>query len=206
MSAADWDSRYQGSELVWGSSPNIWVEQEAGGLPPGRALDLACGEGRNSIWLAQRRWRVTGIDFSTEAIVKAQALAEAQQPSATGIEWRCADATTVELPATYDLAIVVYLQLPVLERRAAIATAWRSLGPGGTLIVIAHDSDNLEHGVGGPQDPAVLNSAKDIADDLAIIDPHAHQERCEQVQRPVAGSPHPALDALFRARKTARGT
>jgi len=62
MSAADWDSRYRGTDLVWGATPNMWVEQETTGLAPGLALDLACGEGRNSIWLAARGWRVTGVD------------------------------------------------------------------------------------------------------------------------------------------------
>ncbi len=41
LSAADWDKRYRGRDLVWSSTPNMWVEQEARGLDPGRALDLA---------------------------------------------------------------------------------------------------------------------------------------------------------------------
>nr|WP_243757850.1 class I SAM-dependent methyltransferase [Allobranchiibius sp. GilTou38] len=77
MSAAEWDERYAGSDLVWGGGPNIWVERVTTDLPAGRVPDLACGEGRNSVWLAARGWRVTGVDFSAEAIRKAQALSDA---------------------------------------------------------------------------------------------------------------------------------
>ena len=200
-SAEEWDSRYRGSELVWGTAPNRWVEREVAALPPGRALDLACGEGRNSIWLAHRGWQVTGIDFSAEAIGKARTLAQGADGQAATVDWRCADATTIELPAEFDLVLLVYLQLPAPGRRAAVAAAWRALAPGGTLIVIAHDSDNIEHGVGGPQDPAVLYTAADIASDLAAIDASAEVELVERVERPVATADRPALDALFRARK-----
>ena len=164
MSADEWDERYRGAELVWGAKPNRWVEQEVTGLVAGRALDLACGEGRNSVWLAQRGWQVTGVDFSAEAISKARALAaEVAEP----IEWLCADATQFQRPAAFDLALIVYLQLAADQRRAAVAAAWAALAPGGTLIVVAHDSDNLAEGVGGPQDPAVLYTAADVAADLA---------------------------------------
>ena len=64
MDSEGWDRRYQGRDLVWTSEANRFLIQEAAGLPPGRALDLACGEGRNAIWLAERGWTVTGVDFS----------------------------------------------------------------------------------------------------------------------------------------------
>jgi len=198
MSADEWDARYRGSELMWGAKPNRWVEQEVSGLAPGRALDLACGEGRNSVWLARRGWAVTGVDFSAEALAKARVLA---QDLPTPIDWQCADATTFRAPAAVDLALLVYLQLPAGPRRAAVEAAWSALADGGTLLVVAHDSDNLTRGVGGPQDPAVLYSADDVAGDLAAFGAHLHIERAAQVPRPVEGSERPALDALVRARK-----
>ena len=202
MSAADWDDRYRGSGLVWSATPNMWVEQEASRLTPGRALDLACGEGRNSIWLAHRGWQVTGVDFSSAAISKAQTLAEAQDPPVIPIDWRCADATTFQSSLEFDLALLVYLQLPARQRRAAVRSAWNSLAPHGHLLVIAHHSDNLEHGVGGPQEPAALYTAADIVADLAEVDPAAAVERAERVRRPVQGTDRPALDTLVRASKT----
>ncbi|OIJ94532.1 hypothetical protein [Streptomyces colonosanans] len=49
-----WDERYAARDLVWGAEPNRWVAQETSDLQPGRALDLAAGEGRNALWLASR--------------------------------------------------------------------------------------------------------------------------------------------------------
>src|SRR5207244_12631949 len=80
MDATAWDERYRSAELVWGVRPNRWVERELADLPPGRALDLACGEGRNALWLAARGWQVTAVDFSAVALDKARAL-ESQQSS-----------------------------------------------------------------------------------------------------------------------------
>ena len=56
MDANAWDERYAATELVWSAGPNQFVEHEVADLPPGRALDLACGEGRNARWLADRGW------------------------------------------------------------------------------------------------------------------------------------------------------
>ena len=56
MDAEAWNERYRDSELVWSAGPNQFVEAELSGLTPGRALDLAAGEGRNAIWLARRGW------------------------------------------------------------------------------------------------------------------------------------------------------
>ena len=51
MDANGWDERYAASDLVWSAEPNRFVAEELADLPPGRALDLAAGEGRNAIWL-----------------------------------------------------------------------------------------------------------------------------------------------------------
>ena len=74
MSKQDlWDTRYAAHDLVWGAAPNRFVEEAFAAAPArGRALDLACGEGRNSIWLAERGWQVTGVDFSSVAIERAR--------------------------------------------------------------------------------------------------------------------------------------
>jgi len=197
MSAMDWDDRYRGTDLVWSATPNRWVAEQTATLTPGRALDLACGEGRNSIFLAQRGWEVTGVDFSGEAIAKSRRLAQAQQPP-VNVDWRCADATDFDQPASYDLAMLVYLQLPAPQRRAAIRAAWQSLRPGGVLLVIAHHSDNLAAGVGGPQDPAVLYTPDDVLNDLAGWGGRYMTRRAERVERPIEGQDRVALDTLVR--------
>jgi len=165
-----------------------------------RALDLACGEGRNSIWLAARGWQVTGVDFSAAALAKAETLARGHHPPVT-VDWQCADVTTFRPSTPVDLALLVYVQLPAAERLKAIMAAWNSLAPGGILLVVAHHTDNLTEGVGGPQDANVLYSARDVIADLGAIDCSARLERTERAARPVAGNDRPALDTVFRARK-----
>jgi len=79
----------------------------------------------------------------------------------------CADATTWDEPASYDLVVLAYLQLAEAERRAAVRAAYASLVAGGTFLLVAHDSTNLSEGTGGPQDPSVLMTAEDVLGDLA---------------------------------------
>jgi SAM-dependent methyltransferase len=202
VNSDDWDRRYAATGLVWSATPNVFVEQEAADLPAGRALDLATGEGRNALWLAGRGWSVTGVDFSSVALDKARALADAGAVPTERLTWECADATAYPVaPGAYDLVVVAYLQLPAPERAAAMRVAARALAPGGTLLVVAHDSANLADGVGGPQDPEVLYTPQDVLTDLA--DTGLETQRAQTVQRPVEvdGQPRIALDALVRLRR-----
>ncbi len=179
MDASAWDERYAASELVWSLGPNEFVAEECAGLPPGRAVDVACGEGRNAVWLASRGWRVTALDFSRVAIEKGRSL-----PGGQDVDWQVADATTWEADASYDLALLCYLQLVEAERREAVRRAAAAIAPGGTLLVIAHDRSNLTEGTGGPPDPAVLMTAEDVVGDLAGLP--FEVERAERVAREVA--------------------
>ena len=73
MDAEAWDERYADTELVWGLEPNRFVRAQCERLPIGRAVDLACGEGRNALWLARMGWKALGLDYG---------LAETTAPSA----------------------------------------------------------------------------------------------------------------------------
>lgn len=198
MNSADWDERYHTQELVWGAAPNRWVEQELSGLAPGRALDVACGEGRNALWLAGLGWQVTAVDFSAAALEKARTLAAAQH-TGSRVAWVQADATSYRPVTGMDVALLCYLQLAAEQRRAAVRAAAASLDPGGTLLVVAHDSANLSRGTGGPQDASVLYTAADLVDD--VDGAGLFIERADAVARPVAGAERPAIDVLFRARR-----
>lgn len=197
MDATDWDERYRDSELVWGAEPNRWVAQELAALAPGTAVDLACGEGRNALWLAGRGWRVIGVDFSAVALEKARTLESGQPPEAPRVAWVHGDAVSYRPDAPVDLALLCYLHLPAAQRREAVRNAARSLAPGGTLLVVGHDSANLAEGTGGPQDPAVLFTAADLVADLDGLG--LRVERAGAVLREVGGAPRPAIDALVRA-------
>jgi SAM-dependent methyltransferase len=173
MDAERWNERYSGTDLVWSAAPNVFVEEELSYLPPGRALDLACGEGRNALWLAQRGWDVTAADFSKVAIEKGRSIERMRRTSGAGvastfgyIQWEVADATTFTSNKEFDVVVMAYLQIAAEPRRAAIRAGFQSLRRGGVLLLVAHDSTNLTEGTGGPPDPAMLYTAEDVLADL----------------------------------------
>jgi len=194
----DWDRKYAENEQLWAVTPNRTFAAEAAHLPPTRALDLACGEGRHAVWLAKRGWRVTAIDFSEVAIGRARARA-----SREGVE---IDFRTVDLldfkpeEHAFDLVLVLFLQLPTDERRLVLGGAARALAPGGTFLLVGHDLTNLAEGAGGPSDPAVLYTPDDIVDEL----PGLEIEKAERVLREVDDADRPAIDTLVRARSPSR--
>lgn len=196
MDAHDWDERYAATELLWSEGPNRFVEEVAAGLPAGRALDVACGEGRNAIWLAQRGWRATGVDFSPKAIEKARRLSER---AGVEVEWRCTDVLTLDVAgAAYDLVLVAYLHLPPQSMSIALSVSRKALAPGGTLFLVGHARSNLTRGVGGPRDPAVLYEPDDVVGwlgDLGVV-------RAEHVTRSVEteDGTRDAIDTLVLAR------
>ena len=201
MDAEAWNERYAASELVWSIGPNQFVEGECADLPPGRALDLAAGEGRNAIWLARRGWDVTAVDFSQVALDKGRTLA-----GEVAVEWVCADATTWPRTDSYDLVVIAYLQLPATERREAVRRGFAALRAGGTFLLVGHDTTNLTEGTGGPQDASVLLTAEDVLSDLAGEE--LEVERAERVERLVTGadghgseSTRTAYDCLVRLRR-----
>jgi SAM-dependent methyltransferase len=208
MDARAWDERYAAAELVWSATPNQFVAAELADLPPGRALDLACGEGRNALWLAGLGWQVTAVDFSLVGLEKGRAL-QRRHPRGheLHVDWVHADVLGYDSgPAPYDLALLAYLQLPADERRTVVRQAFGALREGGTLFVVAHDSTNLTEGTGGPSDASVLFTAEEV---LADLDGERFLvERAERVARAVpsddATHTHPgdavrtAYDALVR--------
>ncbi|MFD9128058.1 class I SAM-dependent methyltransferase [Kitasatospora sp. NPDC059571] len=210
MDRQDWDARYRAAEPVWGLEPNRWVVRECAGLPPGRALDLAAGEGRNAIWLAERGWQVTAVDFSAVALERGRTLAAARPPgTADRLTWVTADVLThTPDPAGYDLVLVAYLQVPAADRRAALRAAAGALAPGGTLLVVGHHSANPAEGVGGPQDPRVLFTPEDVLADLDGLG--LAVDRAERALRAVAapdghGAAGTAIDALARLHRPLGG-
>jgi SAM-dependent methyltransferase len=197
VDATDWDARYAATaELEWGAAPNRWVAAELADLPPGRACDLAAGEGRNALWLASRGWDVTAVDFSGAALGKGRPLAEERSLPVT---WVQADVRRYAVEArAYDAVILAYLHLYDAERRAVLRAAAEGLAPGGVLVVVGHDTTNLTEGVGGPKEAAVLFTPEDVVADLTGLDGLV-VERAERVRRTVGDAE--AIDALVRVRR-----
>jgi SAM-dependent methyltransferase len=191
----DWDRRYAATENLWSAKPNRFLVAEVEELPPGRALDLACGEGQNTIWLAELGWKVVGIDYSEVAITKARARAERDGVS---VEFAVGDLVEYEPEhEAFDLVLLLYLHLPPDERRLVLERASAAVAPGGTLLLVGHDLTNMTDGVGGPSDPTIHVTPDQVAGEL----PGLEIEKAERVYRDVRGEDRPAIDALVRARR-----
>lgn len=193
MGSADWNERYKETPSLWGADANVFVADVFSGCEPGRALDLACGEGRNALWLAGRGWQVTAVDFSEAALAKARAQAAER---ALTVDWVEADLTGYRPePGAFDAVVIAYLHLRESALTRILRSAADALAPGGTLLVVGHDATNPAEGVGGPQDPEILYTAQS----LAAVVPSLRIERAGRAERTVAGADRPALDALLVA-------
>jgi len=188
-----WDRRHASREPIESADPDPLLVREASTLRPGRALDLACGDGRNAVWLARRGWHVEAVDFSSVALERARGLAER---AGVSVEWARHDLLGWTPPAgAYDLVTLIYLHVIPGERRDVLRGAAAAVAPGGRLLVVGHHRRNLDEGTGGPQDPRVLYGP----DDLAAEVPGLVVEHAETV---VGGSDGATrVDALLLARR-----
>lgn len=218
MDAADWDARYSGADLVWSAGPNVWVRELCTPMTPGRALDVAAGEGRNALWLVEQGWSVVAADFSAVAVERMNQIADrrlTQRRSAFSAV--VADATQpaprppgdlVDNSGTdgegwYDLVLISYLHLPRTEWGEALCAAVRASPVGGAVLVVAHAVRNLTEGVGGPKDPTILLDPEDVVASAAELP--VDVELAQLRARDVEGADRPALDTvvLFRVRADA---
>lgn len=197
-SPAEWDERYAGATRVWSGQPNGALVAEVSQLPPGRALDVGCGEGADAVWLAAKGWKVTALDVSQVALGRA-----ARHAAEAGAEvtWRHAGLVEAEIPAaTFDLVSAQYpalLHTPNDDAEHALLSA---VAPGGLLLVVHHadvDSDSAKaHGF----DPADYVSPADVA---ALLDDSWQVEVDERRPRQVSGGAgaHHSHDVVLRGRR-----
>jgi SAM-dependent methyltransferase len=201
MDAQGWDEVYAAAagHGVWARSAPRVIAEDVQALPPGRALDLACGEGRVTRLLLELGWTVTAVDFSAQALALARRLATVGGDRVT---WREADVLRLPPLPGHDLVVITYLHLPEPDLRRVLATAIASLTPGGMLLVLGHDLENLTTGAPGPTEPAVLYTPELLADAATGL----NVLRCERLRRgsddPEAGgiAAPVAVDALLVAR------
>ncbi|HUQ71942.1 MAG TPA: class I SAM-dependent methyltransferase [Planctomycetaceae bacterium] len=131
MSAADrskWDAKYAAIPLATELAVDPWFIEVVAPLPPGRALDVACGLGHHAIWLAERGWQVTAVDVSPVGLAKARELADQWNAA---VEWRAADLDEF-CPdvAAFDLIAVFRF----LDRRQLPQRLTNALKPQGRLV------------------------------------------------------------------------
>jgi SAM-dependent methyltransferase len=160
-----WDERYRSARQIWSGDPNPQLVAEVAGRPPGRALDVGCGEGADAIWLARSGWAVVAADISSVALERAARHARAAGPAVSArIEWRQVDllASPPE-PGSFDLVSVQFMQLPPEPRTRLLTALMASIRDGGTLLVVGHHPSDLGTGVPRPPMPELFYSPDEIA-------------------------------------------
>jgi SAM-dependent methyltransferase len=196
--AAYWDERYASADQVWSGHPNGALVTEVTGLPPGRALDVGCGEGADAVWLAGHGWDVTALDVSQVALDRA-----AEHARQIGVQVRWLHGGLVEAPLSpgaFDLVSAQYPALrrtPTNEAERALLTA---VAPGGVLLVVHHADIDVDHAHDQGFDPADYVQPPDVA---ALLDDDWDVEVYETRPRAVeggAGARH-RLDTVLRARR-----
>ena len=140
---AEWDRRYSERGQMWSGAPNGALVAEVSALPPGRVLDVGCGEGADAIWLAERGWTVTAIEPSGVALARA-----AEQAGRVGadIAWVHAGLVEAGLPAgSFDLVSAMYPALLRSPTGVAERVLLDTVASGGVLLVVHHVGMDQPH-------------------------------------------------------------
>lgn len=172
MDSSYWDEKFDVDNYIYTKDVNRFVKEYCEPLikqigPVGKVIDLAGGEGRNSVWFAEQGWQAENIDFSSKGLTKFLAFAEER-----GVGAKCfanrADATGFESVLTpVDIGVCAYLQIPMPDLFDALDNLIENIKPGGYLMGVWHARENLEGGFGGPQNPEVLPTAAEVREFLA---------------------------------------
>jgi SAM-dependent methyltransferase len=175
MDAEGWDKKFDVPDYIYTKDANRFVKELCEPIiektgPVGKVIDLAGGEGRNSVWFAEHGWQAENIDFSSKALTKFLAFAEERNVAVNCFANR-ADATGFESVLTpVDIGVCAYLQIPQSDLEDALDNLIENIKSGGYIVGVWHALDNLENGFGGPQDPAVLPSESSMRQFLEQYD------------------------------------
>jgi SAM-dependent methyltransferase len=195
---ATWDRRYADLERLWSGQPNGALVAEVAGLSPGRVLDVGCGEGADSVWLARGGWDVTGLEVSGVALKRA---ARHANDAGVAVRWVHAGLAEAMLPpGSFDLVSAQYPALLRTPDGAAERALLAAVAPGGVLLLVHHAGMDAQP-ARDDLDPADYVWPSMVA---ALLDDGWAVEVDEQRPRIVpdggAGAHH-AEDVVLRARR-----
>ncbi|MEU8547592.1 bifunctional NAD(P)/FAD-dependent oxidoreductase/class I SAM-dependent methyltransferase [Streptomyces roseoverticillatus] len=204
LSGNYWEEQYGSGKRVWSGKPNPQVVATAADLPPGTALDIGSGEGADSVWLAARGWKVTGVDMAQAALDRA---ARSAAEAGVDVTWQQADVTTWDpAPAQFDLVSVQFVQLTRPAREAMYRRLAEAVRPGGTLLIVGHHPADLEvMTLHRPRLPHLMFTAEEAA---SVLDPSAWDITTTAQERPATDSDGQRItltDAVLRAVRRAAG-
>jgi len=146
-----WNERYGTGDYVFGTAPNAFLAAQRGRLAPGmRALCVADGEGRNSVWLAEQGLQVVAFDFSSVAAEKARRLVAER---AVALTYEVADVYGWRWPrAAFDVVAAIFVQFADPPMRSFMFERMiAALAPGGLVLVEGYTPAQLKYGTGGPK-------------------------------------------------------
>ena len=191
---AFWDQRFSDPDYIFGKAPNLFLVSQQSLFKPGRrVLDIATGEGRNAVWLAERGCEVLGIDVSPLGIAKAKRLAAERGVS---VQFELADLRQWAWePAAFDAVVSIFIQFAAPNDRAALFEGFRAtLKPGGLLVLQGYTPKQLEYRTGGPPQAEHMYTEELLREafaDLQILHLREHEEVLQE------GSKHVGRSALI---------
>jgi cyclopropane fatty-acyl-phospholipid synthase-like methyltransferase len=159
-----WDERYNRKEYVYGSTPNVFFENQLTDLKPGVILLPCEGEGRNALFAAQSNWNVVAFDSSEVGKNKAMALATQNNVS---YDYQILDVNEANFePESFDVIALIYAHFKPQLRSKFHTTIQRWLKPGGKIILEAFNPEQLNYNSGGPKDLDMLYSTDILSKDF----------------------------------------
>ncbi|GAC66864.1 class I SAM-dependent methyltransferase [Gordonia soli] len=191
-SAAAWDERYSNADRLWTANVNPALMAEIADLSPGTALEVGSGEGADSRWLADHGWQVTAVDISQVAIDRAREIDPRPE-----ISWLQADLTVDDIPGIdFGLVTLHYFPIP-REHAALVGRLVGAVGPGGTLLVVAHAPEGVRaHGFDPDAYAWPADFRATLGDDWEVVVDETRERGI------AAGGGHHTHDVVLRARRT----
>ncbi|WP_019626763.1 bifunctional 2-polyprenyl-6-hydroxyphenol methylase/3-demethylubiquinol 3-O-methyltransferase UbiG [Thioalkalivibrio sp. ALJT] len=188
-----WNERYATDDYVYGTEPNDFLRAAVASVPPGRALCLGEGEGRNAVYLAQQGFDVLAVDSSAVGLQKAQRLAEDR---GVRIETLVADLADYAIePDAWDLITSIFCHVPASIRKRLHAEVVTGLRPGGVFILEAYTPAQLEWGTGGPPTAELMMTLDGLVEELDGLD---FEEAVERERDVVEGRLHTGRGAVVQ--------
>jgi SAM-dependent methyltransferase len=175
MNKSFWNTRYLQTESSYGINPNEFYKEQLLKIEPGKILLPGEGEGRNALFAAELGWNVTAVDFSEVAREKALNLVRMKNLL---INYQIADLGSIKLPiAQYDVVGLIYVHLPVTDRKHLHGECIKSLKSGGTVILEAFSKNQVNYSSGGPKDSNLLYALHEIQEDFHTLEVDVIEER-----------------------------
>ena len=190
----DWNERFSIEDYLFGADPaQALVKLEHYLIPQGDTLVIADGEGRNSVYLASRGFRVTASDSSTVANIKAKALAASQNVE---VNYQVEDFFDIDWSAKqYDNIVGIFFQFIPPDKIKQVLTALRTaIKKGGTLLIHGYTPQQIELATGGPKDVSLMYNKElfeDVFESVEILVNKEYQIKLSE------GSGHKGQSALI---------